>query len=292
MAKKGLGKGLDALFGDAKADDVLSPGVSESVDGKVINLKIIDVEPNKDQPRTDFDDEALEELADSIRQHGVITPIVVKKANNGFYTIVAGERRWRASKKAGLKEIPAVVRELTELQTQEIALIENLQRQDLNPVEEAFGYKRLMEEFSLSQEEVSQKLGKSRSSVANSVRILSLPKEVIDFVRGGEISFGHAKVILSVKDSQMQKKIANEVVSKGLSVRATEEIAKEKPKKVIKEKKKDLNKELAFVDAEKKMTEALGTKVKIASKGKKGLVQIEYYSSDELERIIKILTKE
>ncbi len=292
MAKKGLGKGLDALFGDAKADDVLSPGVSESVDGKIINLKIIDVEPNKDQPRTDFDDEALEELADSIRQHGVITPIVVKKANNGFYTIVAGERRWRASKKAGLKEIPAVVRELTELQTQEIALIENLQRQDLNPVEEAFGYKRLMEEFSLSQEEVSQKLGKSRSSVANSVRILSLPKEVIDFVRGGEISFGHAKVILSVKDSQMQKKIANEVVSKGLSVRATEEIAKEKPKKVIKEKKKDLNKELAFVDAEKKMTEALGTKVKIASKGKKGLVQIEYYSSDELERIIKILTKE
>ena len=292
MAKKGLGKGLDALFGDAKADDVLSPGVSESVDGKIINLKIIDVEPNKDQPRTDFDDEALEELADSIRQHGVITPIVVKKANNGFYTIVAGERRWRASKKAGLKEIPAVVRERTELQTQEIALIENLQRQDLNPVEEAFGYKRLMEEFSLSQEEVSQKLGKSRSSVANSVRILSLPKEVIDFVRGGEISFGHAKVILSVKDSQMQKKIANEVVSKGLSVRATEEIAKEKPKKVIKEKKKDLNKELAFVDAEKKMTEALGTKVKIASKGKKGLVQIEYYSSDELERIIKILTKE
>ena len=292
MAKKGLGKGLDALFGDAKADDVLSPGVSESVDGKVISLKIIDVEPNKDQPRTDFDDEALEELADSIRQHGVITPIIVKKANNGFYTIVAGERRWRASKKAGLKEIPAVVRELTEIQTQEIALIENLQRQDLNPVEEAFGYKRLMEEFSLSQEEVSQKLGKSRSSVANSVRILSLPKEVIDFVRGGEISFGHAKVILSVKDSQMQKKIANEVVSKGLSVRATEEIAKEKPKKVIKEKKKDLNKELAFVDAEKKMTEALGTKVKIASKGKKGLVQIEYYSSDELERIIKILTKE
>ena len=292
MAKKGLGKGLDALFGDTKADDVLSPGVSESVDGKIINLKIIDVEPNKDQPRTDFDDEALEELADSIRQHGVITPIVVKKANNGFYTIVAGERRWRASKKAGLKEIPAVVRELTELQTQEIALIENLQRQDLNPVEEAFGYKRLMEEFSLSQEEVSQKLGKSRSSVANSVRILSLPKEVIDFVRGGEISFGHAKVILSVKDSQMQKKIANEVVSKGQSVRATEEIAKEKPKKVIKEKKKDLNKELAFVDAEKKMTEALGTKVKIASKGKKGLVQIEYYSSDELERIRKILTKE
>lgn len=292
MAKKGLGKGLDALFGDAKADDVLSPGVSESVDGKVISLKIIDVEPNKDQPRTDFDDEALEELADSIRQHGVITPIIVKKANNGFYTIVAGERRWRASKKAGLKEIPAVVRELTEIQTQEIALIENLQRQDLNPVEEAFGYKRLMEEFSLSQEEVSQKLGKSRSSVANSVRILSLPKEVIDFVRGGEISFGHAKVILSVKDSQTQKKIANEVVSKGLSVRATEEIAKEKPKKVSKEKKKDLNKELAFVDAEKKMTEALGTKVKIASKGNKGLVQIEYYSSDELERIIKILTKE
>ncbi len=291
MAKKGLGKGLDALFGDVGTEDIIAKKPAEEKDGLVVNLKIVDIEPNKDQPRTDFDEEALVELSESISEHGVITPIIVTKSDNGFYKIVAGERRWRASKKAGLKEIPAIVRELSEMQTQEIALIENLQRQNLNPVEEALGYKRLMEEFSLSQEEVAKKLGKSRSSVANSVRILALPKEVINFVKSGEISFGHAKVILSAKDTSAMTALAKEVVSKGLSVRDTELIINQKPKKEKKKPTKDLNVALAFSDIEKKLTEQIGAKVKINSKGNKGSVQIEYYSSDELERIIKILGK-
>jgi ParB family chromosome partitioning protein len=291
MAKKGLGKGLDALFGDVGAEDIIASKPLEEKDGSAVTLKIVDIEPNKDQPRTDFDEEALLELTESIAEHGVITPIIVTKSDNGFYKIVAGERRWRASKKAGLKEIPAIVRELSEMQTQEIALIENLQRQNLNPVEEALGYKRLMDEFSLSQEEVAKKLGKSRSSVANSVRILALPKEVIDFVKSGEISFGHAKVILSAKEDTDMINLAKEVVSKGLSVRDTELIINQKPKKEKKKTKKDLNVALAFSDIEKKLTEQIGAKVKIKSKGNKGSVQIEYYSGDELERIIKILGK-
>ena len=290
MAKKGLGKGLDALFGDTNADDIILPKPQEAQEGRIVKLKIVDVEPNKDQPRTDFDESALLELSDSIKEHGVITPIIVKKAQNGFYTIVAGERRWRASKKAGLKEIPAIVMELSEFETQQIALIENLQRQDLNPIEEALGYSRLMEEFSLSQEQVSQKIGKSRSSVANSLRILTLPKDVIDLVRSGEISLGHAKVILSAKDALSQSALAKEIVKNSLSVRATEALLAEKPHKK-KERKKDLNIELAYSDIEKKMSEAVGAKVKINSKGNKGTVQIEYYSNDELERLIKILTK-
>lgn len=291
MAKKGLGKGLDALFGDIGTEDIIAKKPLETEDGLVVTLKIVDIEPNKDQPRTSFDEEALNELTESIAEHGVITPIIVTKSDNGFYKIVAGERRWRASKKAGLKEIPAIVRELSEMQTQEIALIENLQRQNLNPVEEAMGFKRLMDEFSLSQEEVAKKLGKSRSSVANSVRILALPKEVIELVKSGEISFGHAKVILSAKDTHSMLEIAKEVVSKGLSVRDTELIINQKPKKEKKKTKKDLNVELAFSDIEKKLTEQIGAKVKISSKGNKGRVQIEYYSNDELERIIKILGK-
>lgn len=291
MAKKGLGKGLDALFGDIGTEDIIAKKPLETEDGLVVTLKIVDIEPNKDQPRTSFDEEALNELTESIAEHGVITPIIVTKSDNGFYKIVAGERRWRASKKAGLKEIPAIVRELSEMQTQEIALIENLQRQNLNPVEEAMGFKRLMDEFSLSQEEVAKKLGKSRSSVANSVRILALPKEVIELVKSGEISFGHAKVILSAKDTHSMLEIAKEVVSKGLSVRDTELIINQKPKKEKKITKKDLNVELAFSDIEKKLTEQIGAKVKISSKGNKGRVQIEYYSNDELERIIKILGK-
>ncbi len=291
MAKKGLGKGLDALFGDIGTEDIIAKKPLETGDGLVVTLKIVDIEPNKDQPRTSFDEEALNELTESIAEHGVITPIIVTKSDNGFYKIVAGERRWRASKKAGLKEIPAIVRELSEMQTQEIALIENLQRQNLNPVEEAMGFKRLMDEFSLSQEEVAKKLGKSRSSVANSVRILALPKEVIELVKSGEISFGHAKVILSAKDTHSMLEIAKEVVSKGLSVRDTELIINQKPKKEKKKTKKDLNVELAFSDIEKKLTEQIGAKVKISSKGNKGRVQIEYYSNDELERIIKILGK-
>lgn len=291
MAKKGLGKGLDALLGSNKADDIVAPKVTAKPGEYVESIKIVDIEPNPEQPRSDFDEESLEELAMSIKEHGVITPIIVKKADNGFYQIVAGERRWRASKKAGLKKIPAIVKEFGEMQTQEVALIENLQRKDLNPVEEALGYRKLMDDFSLTQEEISQKMGKSRSSVANSLRLLTLSEEVISYVRKGELSFGHAKVILSLGSKTQQKEIAQKVVKEGLSVRATEELVNKKPPKPKKEKKADLNVRLAFKEIEKSVSSSLGTNVKISSKGDKGTIQIEYYSSEQLERIIKILSK-
>ena len=220
MARKGLGKGLDALLGEAKADDIIAPKSTAKPGEYVESIKIVDIEPNPEQPRSDFDEDSLEELAMSIKEHGVITPIIVKKADNGFYQIVAGERRWRASKRAGLKKIPAIVKEFTQIQTQEVALIENLQRKDLNPVEEALGYKKLMDDFSLTQEEIATKMGKSRSSVANSLRLLALTDEVLTMVRKGELSFGHAKVILSVSNKSLQKEIAQKVIKEGLSVRA------------------------------------------------------------------------
>ena len=287
MAKKGLGRGLDALFGDTKAEEIIASPKAETKEGSVQSLKISEVEPNRAQPRKDFDDEALTELADSIREHGVITPIIVKKAENGFYTIVAGERRWRASKKAGLKKIPAIVMDLDDLKTQEIALIENLQRQDLNAVEEALGYKKLMDDYSLTQEEIAQKMGKSRSSVANALRILSLEKGALKLLEEGKISFGHAKVILSC-DKKKQATIAKRIADEDLSVRATEEIIKEKP--VKKPKKVNLNKKLAFDEIEKEVSSILGANVKIIDKGNKGTVKVEYYSMEELDRIIKKLS--
>ncbi len=291
MARKGLGKGLDALLGEAKADDIIAPKPTVKAREYVESIKIVDIEPNPEQPRSDFDEESLEELAMSIKEHGVITPIIVKRADNGFYQIVAGERRWRASKKAGLKKIPAIVKEFTDIQTQEVALIENLQRKDLNPVEEALGYKKLMEDFSLTQEEIAQKMGKSRSSVANSLRLLALSEEVLALVRKGELSFGHAKVILSASSKTLQKEIAQKVIKEGLSVRATEELVNKKPLKPKKEKKIDLNLQLAFKEIEKTMSSSLGTNVKISSKGNKGTIQIEYYSSEQLEKIVKVLSK-
>ena len=188
VKKKGLGKGLGALLTDEKSS-IDSDNIKE--------IKLIDIEPNKSQPRKSFDEEKLEELADSIRQNGIITPILVQEAPNGYYTIIAGERRWRAAKKAGLKEIPAIVKKLDNQKLFEISLIENLQREDLNPVEEALGYKNLMEEHGLTQEAVAQKLSKSRSGIANSLRLLNLPKDVLNLLSEGAISVGHAKVLLS-----------------------------------------------------------------------------------------------
>lgn len=288
MAKKGLGRGLDALFGETKAEEIIAPPTAKAEEGLVQSLKISEVEPNRAQPRKDFDDEALTELADSIREHGVITPIIVKKAENGFYTIVAGERRWRASKKAGLKKIPAIVMDLDDLKTQEIALIENLQRQDLNAVEEALGYKKLMDDYSLTQEEIAQKMGKSRSSVANALRILTLEKSALKLLEEGKISFGHAKVILSC-DKKKQAVIAKRVADEDLSVRATEEIIKEKPVKK-QPQKVNLNKKLAFDQIEKEVSALLGANVKIIDKGNKGTVKVEYYSMEELDKIIKKLS--
>ncbi len=289
MAKKGLGKGLDALFGTAGADDIVSPPVKTETGDGIISLKLVDIEPNRSQPRKDFDEESLNELADSIKENGVISPIIVKRAENGFYTIVAGERRWRASKKAGLKEIPAIVRELSEIETRKIALIENLQRQDLNAVEEALGYRELMDEHSLTQEEVATMMGKSRSSVANSLRLLSLAPDVLSLVREGRLSFGHAKVIMGC-DIKKQGEIAKQIIDGDLSVRQTEELLKQKQTKKPSGAKKDLNMTLALKEIEKGISSILGANVKIKDKGNKGTVSVEYYSSEELERIINILS--
>ncbi len=289
MAKKGLGKGLDILLGGSNADDIVSPAVKLEAGDNIISLKLVDIEPNRSQPRKDFDEDSLNELADSIKENGVISPIIVKKAENGFYTIVAGERRWRASKKVGLKEIPAIVRELSEIETRKIALIENLQRQDLNLVEEALGYRELMDEHSLTQEQVATMMGKSRSSVANSLRLLSLSADVLSLVRDGSISFGHAKVIMGC-DAKKQGEIAKQIIDGDLSVRQTEELLKQKQTKKPTGAKKDLNMTLALKEIEKGISSILGANVKIKDKGNKGTVSVEYYSSEELERIVNILS--
>ncbi len=291
MAKKGLGKGLGALLGDGGAEDVVSKTVVPDIKDAVVTLKIVDVEPNREQPRKDFDDEKLEELASSIKEHGVIQPILVSHSENGFYSIIAGERRWRAAKKAGIKTIPAIIKDFDNLKIQEVALIENLQRENLNPVEEALGYKKLMEDFSLTQEQISSKMGKSRSSVANSLRLLNLAPDVLDALKNNKISFGHAKVILSLDDKTKQSELAKKIIDGDLSVRATEQLLKEKDTKPAKKKKVNLSVKLAFEKIEKSISSALGTNVKIADKGNKGTIQISYYSKEELERIIEILNK-
>jgi len=281
IKKKGLGKGLGALLTDE----------NPSIDSDVITeIKIIDIEPNRSQPRKSFDEESLEELSDSIRQNGVITPILVQKGENGYYSIIAGERRWRAAKKAGLKTIPAIIKNYDELKLYEISLIENLQRQDLNPVEEAFGYKKLMDSYKLTQEEISLKLSKSRSSVANSMRLLNLPKEVLDCLEEGKISVGHAKVLLSVNEKEKQISLSEAVINNKLSVRELENEIKKLNTKIRKEKNEDLNTRLAFENAEKEISSVLKTKVKILNKNNKGKIQIEYYSANDLERILKIIS--
>lgn len=280
MAKKGLGKGLESLFGGI---DTTSSGET------VVELKVSEVEPDRNQPRRDFDEVKLAELASSIKEHGVITPIIVKKLETGFYQIVAGERRWRASKIAEMKTIPAIVREMDKAELYEISMIENLQRQDLNPVEEAKGYKRLTEEFNLTQEQISKRLGKSRSSVANSLRILNLPKEIVSMLESSQLSFGHAKVLLSCDDEKKQIALANRVIAENLSVRELEQELKSPEKKESKPKKVDLNMKLALKAYEEKVTKGLSTKVKIVGNKNKGKIEIEYYGTDDLERIVGLM---
>lgn len=283
MAKKGLGKGLGSLIPQIDVTE-------EVMDGdKVVELKLVEVEPNKNQPRTKFDEEKLEELAASIEEHGVITPIIVKKKDNGFYRIIAGERRWRASKIAGIKTIPAVIRDFDDKKSAQIALIENLQREDLNPIEESKGYARLMSDFDLTQEETAKKVGKSRSYIANALRILNLHKEVLKMLENGIISVGHAKVLLSLEDAKKQVFYAKLIEEKGLTVREIEKILKNDAKPPKKEKEIDLNVKLAYEEFEKKFESRLGTKVKISGGKKKGKIEIEYYSEEDLERIGKIL---
>lgn len=280
VKKKGLGKGLGALLTDENSS-IDSESISE--------IKIIDIEPNSSQPRKDFDQERLAELSESIRQYGVLSPILVQESDNGYYRIIAGERRWRASKLAGLKTIPAIIKKSENLQVFELALIENLQREDLNPIEEALGYRRLMTEYGLTQEQVSEKMSKSRSGIANSLRLLNLPEEVIGMVECGDLSVGHAKVLLAIADSARLTMLAKKAIDESLSVRELEELIKKGEVTPKAKKEVDLNLKLAFETIEKNVSSLLGTKVKIVDKNNKGKIQIEYYSAKDLERIIKII---
>ena len=280
MAKKtGLGKGLDALFGapviqeeQMQENDVLK------------NLKITEVEPNRDQPRKKFDQETLEELAESIKMYGVIQPIVVTK-KEGYYSIIAGERRWRASKIAGLTEIPAIIREDDERKNKEIALIENIQREDLNAYDKAVGIKSLMTEYDLTQEQTAKILGRSRSSIANAVRILNLPSEVLAFVKEGKLSEGHCKALMAVPDPKKQYEMAVRMIEKGESVRQAERKAHLKKKSPgIDEKYQVL-----YRDIEDSFQGFFGTKVKLDAGRRKGKIVIEYNSNEDLERILGLI---
>ncbi len=296
MAKKrGLGKGVGALFGgDIDETAIVSNDLSLINDDdkeRVTTLKISQIEPNKEQPRKVFDEEKLAMLADSIKKHGVIQPIIVKDMGSGYYQIVAGERRWRASRLAGLKEMPAIVRSYDELTTMQVALIENLQREDLNPIEEAQSYKALLENFSLTQEQVSEQVGKSRSAIANSIRLLSLPREICKMIEEKIISGGHARAILSVDDDSNKLLLAEKIVENGLNVRQAEQLAKtlNNKKKTAKKDDKKTELDLQLGEIQKRMSNILGTKVKILNGAKKGKIEIEYYSPSDLERLLKIL---
>ena len=275
--KGGLGKGLSAIFIENETED----------QSEVVVLSISDIEPNRAQPRKDFDDESLKELSDSILEHGVLQPILVRPLIGGGYQIVAGERRYRASRLAGLQEIPVMIRELSDEQTMELALIENLQRENLSPLEEAQGYKSLIDDYSLSQEQVAKTVGKSRSAVANTIRLLSLPDGVKELLKENKLSAGHARALLSIENDELILFAAKEVAEKNLSVRETESLCKkliqDKPKKA----KKTLSKSSYFSEVELTLSEYLGKKVIVTpSKNKKGgMISIEFYSDEDLADI-------
>ena len=279
--KAGLGKGLDALFIDNS---------TEENGDKLVNIN--DIEPNRDQPRKFFDDEALKELADSISMHGIIQPLLVRPLSDGGYQLIAGERRWRASRMAGLTQVPVVVREMTDMEAMELALIENLQREDLNPIEEAEGYKLLMDTYSFTQEQAAEKVGKSRPAVANAMRLLVLPQEVLDMVKQGIISSGHARTLIPLSDDSLIIKLAEEISQKELSVRETERIVKTllKPKNEIVKKKK--KRDSYFDECEIAIREELGRMAKInVSKGNKGTIELEFFSKEDLQSILEALAR-
>lgn len=284
MAKKkgGLGKGLNAIFMENESEDSNS----------TVTLKISEIEPNRTQPRRDFDEKALAELADSISQHGVLQPLLVRPLLDGGYQIVAGERRWRASRMAGLTEVPVVIRELSDGETMELALIENLQREDLTPVEEAMGYHQLMDKYSLTQDEVSRAVGKSRPAVANALRLLNLPEEVLSLVGNGRISAGHARTLLSFKDPVELDKAARLVSTQDISVRELERLAK-KANKTAQEVPAAKEKKLSYYEeVELALKEHLGRRVRVSGTSEKGTLEIEFYGRDDLHDLALLLEKE
>ena len=306
MAKKGLGKGLGAIFGEdvvkenkeeteKKAKAKAEAKAAEEMDekGRILMLKLDLVQPNKEQPRKTFDEEKINELAESIKNYGVLQPLLVQK-NDSFYEIIAGERRWRAAKAAGLKEVPAVLKEYSKQEAMEISLIENVQRADLNPIEEALGYRQLIDEFGLTQEEIAVRVAKSRTAITNTMRLLKLDEQIQNMLVQGVITSGHARALLSLEDTQMQLKAAKEILDKKLSVRETERLGKRLQKEASGEKKEEKKKDetlaLIYQDLEDRMKSVMGTKVSIHNKDKnKGRIEIEYYSEAELERIVEMI---
>lgn len=296
-APRGLGKGLDSLIpvsSSAQKGSTESKAADKREEqGQETMVKITKVEPNREQPRKKFDEDALQELADSIKQYGVISPILVQDRKT-YYEIVAGERRWRAAKLAGLKEVPVIIKNFTEQEIVEISLIENIQRENLNPIEEAQAYKRLLTEFNLKQDEVAERVSKSRTAVTNSMRLLKLCEEVQQMIIDDMISTGHARALISIEDPEQQYMIAQRVFDEKLSVRDVEKLVKNlnKPEKVKKEIPEDKSLEIIYQDLEEKMKQLLGTKVSIISKGNgTGKMEIEFYNHDDLDRIIEMISK-
>ncbi|MEY8355148.1 ParB/RepB/Spo0J family partition protein [Lachnospiraceae bacterium 54-53] len=310
MGKRtGLGKGLGAIFGDEvmesaaeeqemrnhsrseRQEGKINKGEEEPETGKEMFLKLSSIEPNHHQPRKEFREEALLELAESMKEYGVLQPLLVQKKGD-IYEIIAGERRWRAAKLAGLKEVPVVIREYTKQQSMEIALIENVQREDLNPIEEARAYQRLMQEFSLKQEEIAARVAKNRVTITNSMRLLKLDDRVQEMLIQNQISGGHARALLAVDDPDLQFQLAGRITAESLSVREVEKLVKtlSKKKEPKEKKEEDESLSLIFRELEDRMKTAMGTKVSINRKDKnKGRVEIEYYSEAELERIVELI---
>lgn len=278
--KKGLGKGLGALLTDNNSND----------ESSVKELKINEIEPNNNQPRKKFDDEKLKTLSESIMQHGIVQPIIVRKDGN-IYRIVAGERRWRAARLAGLKTVPVVIKELTNKQVMEIAIIENIQREDLNPIEEAEAFDRLLNEYNMTQEELSNSIGKSRSAIANTIRLLGLNEKVKEHLINGEITSGHARALLSINEEDLQIEVCKEVIEKNLSVRETESLVKKNLKEKNKVKIRRENRNEEIIKIEEDLKNIFGTKVKLLDKNNKGKILIEYYSNDDLERILEVINE-
>lgn len=290
-AKRGLGKGIDAMI---SGDDTKVKKVVKEVIKEVDTIDINKIEPNSNQPRKNFNEDKIHELAESIKQHGLIEPLIVQKGKKGFYTIIAGERRWRAAREAGVKEIPVVVKEYSDQQVMEIALIENIQREDLNAIEEAEAYERLIKDFNLKQDEVAERVSKSRVAITNSLRLLKLDPRVREMIIEDKIKSGHARALLSVTDPEEQYRLAVMIFDNSMSVRETEKMVKkyladkDKPTKEV--KKKDTQTELIYKDYEEKLKTVIGTKVNINNKGKgKGKIEIEYFSPDEFDRIIGMM---
>ena len=288
--KRGLGRGLNALINTGSDTENNKENTKENHEYKEVFINISLVEPNRNQPRKEFDKESLSELANSIKQYGILQPIIVQK-NGDMYEIIAGERRWRAAKEAGLTEVPVIVRDYDKQKVMEISIIENIQREDLNPIEEAMAYQSLMEEYGLKHDELAEKVSKNRSTITNSMRLLKLSKNIQQMLIDGRISTGHAKVLLSVEDINEQEKIAQELIDKSLSVRELEKLVKKytKPRRK-KDDKDDKDYSLFYREYEDRLKDILGTKVQINTKDKnKGRIEIDYYSAAELERILELL---